>query len=227
VSDEPSTHHSAELSTALREFATEHETPAVLTGAEVRGRAVRRARRRRAGTLAAGAAALALVALALNPDSSQEGTQSRLPAATPAVPSRPSPPATSGAASPALPVAGTIDISRRTLTVGSRVMPITSGLADSRRFAGPLSVFKRYDMKALAVADPTAGARESAEISLAVELRDTNDEPVFVGLPLAYGKDGTTYGTKGGWIGLDQADAKWLYTSMKIGSLLSVTDTGS
>ncbi|WP_210585210.1 hypothetical protein [Streptomyces sp. GESEQ-35] len=224
MSDDLSTERSAELSTALREFAAEHETPTVLTGAEVRGRAVRRARRRRAGTLAAGAAALALAAFALILDSTGEENQRRLPAATPAVPS---PAATSAVPSPAMPVDGVIDLDRRTLTVGARVMAITKGLADSPRLVGPLTVFKRHDIKDPTVAAPTAGARYSAEISLAVELRDANDEPVYVGVALTYVKSDAKYDTRGNWIGLDPTDAKWFYSSVKAGSVLSVTATGS
>jgi len=232
VSDEPSTELSAELSTALREFAAEHETPTVLTGAEVRGRAVRRTRRRMAGTLGAGAVALALVAFALtlNPDSEGRGKQRQVPAAPPAVPS--SPPAASGtASSPAarVPVTGTVDLGKRILSVGDRVMPMTSGLTDSRKFAGPMTVYSRKpDNKVLYVNDPAYGTRYNAEISLAVELLDADKEPVYVGAALSYNKkDLGKYATSGGWISLDPADAKWFYTNVKTGSVLSLTGTAS
>jgi hypothetical protein len=233
VSDEPSTELSAELSTALREFAAEHETPTVLTGAEVRGRSVRRTRRRVAGTLGAGAVALALMAFALtlNPDSEGEGKQRQVPAAPPAVPTSSPPAASATASSPAArgPVAGTVDLGKRILTIGDRVMPMTSGLTGSRKLVGPMTVYSRKpDNKVLNVNDPTYGTRYNAEMSLAVELLDANKEPVYVGAALSYNKkDLGKYATSGGWISLDPADAKWFYTNVKTGSVLSLTGTAS
>lgn len=228
MSDELSTGFSAELSTALHEFAAEHETPPVLTGAEVRGSAVRRARRRMAGTLAAGAVALALLAFALTLDLAEEGNQRQVPAASPAVPSTP---ATSGGASPlapVVPITGTVDLRRRILTVGDRVMPLTKEFLNSPKIVGPMTVYKKHDTKVLTVTNPTDGAGYNAEVSLAVELRDANNEPVYVGVALSYkGKGFAKHDTSSGWIGLDVADAKWFYAYAKIGSVLSVTGTVS
>ncbi|MGP4013024.1 hypothetical protein [Streptomyces sp. 4N124] len=216
----------SELSTALHEFAEEHETPPVLTGAEVRGHAVRRARRRMAGTLAAGTAALALVAFALTLGSAEEGNHRQVPAATPAVPSPP--PATSGEATPALPTSGTVDLDRGTLTVGDRVMTMTAGVADSRKLMGPLTVYRKLDSEVLPVTNATDGTRYNADVSLAVELRDADNQPFYVGAALSYeAKNMGKYDTTSGWISLDVADAKWFYTSVKTGGVLSVTGPAS
>ncbi|WP_406457951.1 hypothetical protein OH768_27510 [Streptomyces sp. NBC_01622] len=212
-----------ELSVALREFAAEQEARPVLTGAEVRGRAVRRARRRMAGTLGAGAVALALVGLALTLDLTGKDDGRQLPgAATPAVPSQsqaptPSPSAASAAVPTpvsTVPATGTLDLAKRALTVGDRVMPLTSDSSNRPALVGPLTVYRKHDTKVLA---------GTTEILLAVELRDAHNEPVYVGVTTFYKRKSLgTQGT-GGWIGLDGADAKWFYQDAKIGSVLSVT----
>ncbi|MEV1079573.1 L,D-transpeptidase [Streptomyces sp. NPDC050211] len=226
MSDERSTPSSAELSTVLHEFAERHETPPVLSGADVRGRAVRRARRRRAGALAAGTSALALVAFALTLDPAGEGNHRQVPAATPAVPSPP--PATSGEPTPALPTSGTVDLDRLTLTVGKRVMTMTSGVADSSGPVGPLTVYRKLDNTALPVINPTDGTRYNTDVSLAVELRDADNQPFYVGAILAYETKGIgKYDTTSGWVSLDAADAKWFFTSVKTGSSFSVIGSAS
>ncbi|MEV0910235.1 hypothetical protein [Streptomyces hokutonensis] len=225
-----------ELSVVLREFAAEAEQGArpVLTGAEVRGRAVRRARRRMAGTL--GAVALALVGFALTLDLTGKDNGRQLPgAAVPAVPSQSAPPSPSAASAAvstpvsAVPATGSVDLAKRALLVGGRVMPLTSDSANSPAFVGPLTVYGKHDTKVVTVTDSTAGVGLYTEVTLAVELRDADNTPVYVGIARSYkgkslGKQGTdgTGGT-GGWIGLDGADAKWFYQDVKIGTVLSVT----
>jgi len=226
---------SDELSAVLREFAAEAEQGArpVLTGAEVRGRAVRRARRRMAGTL--GAVALALVGFALTLDLTGKDDDRQLPgAAVPAVPSQslstpPSPSAASAAVSTpvsAVPATGTLELTKRALFLGGRVMPLTLDSSNSPAFAGPLTVYGKHDTKVVTVTDSTDGVGLYTEVTLAVELRDADNTPVYVGIARSYkgkslGKQGTD-GT-GGWIGLDGADAKWFYQDVKIGTVISVT----
>lgn len=229
---------SDELSAVLREFAAEAEQGArpVLTGAEVRGRAVRRARRRMAGTL--GAVALALVGFALTLDLTGRDNGRQLPGAAvpaaPAVPSQslstpPSPSAASAAVSTpvsAVPATGTLELTKRALFLGGRVMPLTLDSSNSPAFAGPLTVYGKHDTKVVTVTDSTDGVGLYTEVTLAVELRDADNTPVYVGIARSYkgkslGKQGTD-GT-GGWIGLDGADAKWFYQDVKIGTVISVT----
>jgi lipoprotein-anchoring transpeptidase ErfK/SrfK len=226
---------SDELSAVLREFAAEAEQGArpVLTGAEVRGRAVRRARRRMAGTL--GAVALALVGFALTLDLTGKDDDRQLPgAAAPAVPSqslstRPSPSAASAAVSTpvsAVPATGTLELTKRALFLGGRVMPLTLDSSNSPAFAGPLTVYGKHDTKVVTVTDSTDGVGLYTEVTLAVELRDADNTPVYVGVTRSYkGKSLGTQGTDGtgGWIGLDGADAKWFYQDVKIGTVISVT----
>ncbi|MGW3107805.1 hypothetical protein [Streptomyces sp. NPDC001100] len=239
-----------ELSVALREFAAEAEQAArpVLTGAQVRGRAVRRARRRTAGTLGAGAVALALVGYALTldltgkddgrqlPGAAASAAPSRSASAVPsrsasAVPSRsalPSPSASATASTPVsvVPATGTLELTKRALFVDGRVMSLTSDSSNSPAFVGPLTVYGRHDTKVVTVTDSTDGVGSFTQISLAVELRDADDEPVYVGVTRSYkGKSLGIQGTSGtgSWIGLDVVDAKWFYQDAKIGTVISVT----
>ncbi|MEV0740396.1 hypothetical protein AB0I51_31685 [Streptomyces sp. NPDC050549] len=223
-----------ELSVALREFAAEVEQEArsVLTGAQVRGRAVRRARRRTAGMLAAGAVALALVGFALTQDLTGKENGRQLPGtAAPAAPAqsrsaRPSPSAAVSTPASAVPATGTLDLAKRALLVGGRVMPLTSDSANSPTFVGPLTVYGKHDTKVLTVTDSTAGVGLYTEVTLAVELRDADNKPVYVGVTRSYkgrspGRQGTD--VTGAWIGLEGADAKWFYKDVKIGGVLSIT----
>ncbi|MFI6404789.1 hypothetical protein [Streptomyces sp. NPDC050548] len=234
MSDELSTGPGDELTVALRELAAEQEARPVLTGAQVRGRAVRRARRRTAGLLGAGAVAVALVGGALTLDLTGKENGRRLPgAAAPAVPSQarshspvPSPSAAMSTPVSAVPAAGTLELTKRALVLGGRVMPLTSDSSDSPAFVGPLTVYGKHDTKVVTVTDSTDGVGLYTEVTLAVELRDADNTPVYVGLTRTYkgkslgtpGADGT-----GGWIGLDGTDAKWFYQDVKIGTVISVT----
>ncbi|MGW0835851.1 hypothetical protein [Streptomyces prunicolor] len=240
LSSESSSELSTELSAELRELAVRQESRPVLTGAEIRGRAVRRGRRRVVGTLGAGAVAVALVASALtlgftgftgSEGSSGDGNEGQLPAATHALSSPPSPRVTSGAASTPAPRAvavGTVALGKRALIVGDRVMPLTSGLPDSRKLVGPLTVYKKHETKVVTVTDLSDGTAYTTEVSLAVELRDAHNEPVYVGVAYSSKEKSTgKYGTGGSWMGLDPTDAKWFYQDAKIGSVLSVTGSVS
>ncbi|MEW1828301.1 hypothetical protein [Streptomyces sp. NPDC088196] len=222
-----------ELSIALHDLAARNETFPLLSGAEVRRRAVRRGRRRTAGVLGAGVVAFAGVALALTvgfTGSDEDGNERQLPAATHADPV-PSPRVTSGGAStpaPRTPVTGTLALGKRVMVVGNRVMALTSGFSDGAEVVGPLTVYKRHETKVVTVTDLTGGTAYTTEVSLAVELRDAQDEPIYVGIARSYKEKAVgTQETGAGWIGLDSADAKWFYDDAKIGSVLSVTGTKS
>ena len=222
-----------ELSIALHDLAARNEAFPPLSGAEVRRRAVRRGRRRTAGVLGAGAVAFAVVALALTAGftgSAEDGNERQLPAATHADPV-PSPRVTSGGAStpaPRTPATGTVALGKRVMIVGSRVMPLTSGFSDGSEIVGPLTVYKRHETKVVTVTDLTGGIAYTTAISLAVELRDVNNEPVYVGIAFSSKEKSTgEQDTGAAWIGLDSADAKWFYEDAKIGSVLAVTGATS
>lgn len=233
LSSELSDDVSSEVSAELRELAARQESRPVLTGAEIRGRAVRRGRRRVVGGLGAGAVALAVIAFALTAGfthSDDDGNGRQLPAATHADPV-PSPRVTSTDAStpvPRKPVTGRVVLGKRVLIVGGRVMPMTSGLPDSPEPAGPLTVYKKHETKVVTVTDLAGGVAYTTEVTLAVELRDTHGEPVYVGIALSSKERSVgEQDTGAGWIGLDSADAKWFYQDAKIGSVFSVSRAGS
>ncbi|MGW3312182.1 hypothetical protein ACWDG9_37000 [Streptomyces sp. NPDC001073] len=232
----------AELSLALRRFAARNETYSPLTGAQVRARSARRARRRVTGTLVAATAAVALVAYASTLDltdssNPRHSTQPAAPgyghpaptgtatAPAPAIPATPSAvPSTSARATP---VVGTLNLGKRVVIVGKRIMVLSNGSTNTPKFTGPLTVYdRRPDMKLVTVANPADGSRYNAEISYAVELRDADNTPVYVGAALRYDKENVGgSGGSGGWIDLSATDAKWFYTSMKTGTSLTVTGT--
>ncbi|MGW2417796.1 hypothetical protein ACWC0C_00830 [Streptomyces sp. NPDC001709] len=215
MSDDPTTD---ELTTALRELAKENETAPTLGAPGIRRRAVRRGRRRRAGlAIGAGAAALALAALALTLDSGGTPAHRRPPAAT--APRLPSPtPTPSASASAAVPVTGTVNFEKHTLTVDGRVMPIASG-APVLVTADLLTVSAKLDLKR----DPVEQlAKDACKVRepYVVELRDTHRTTLHVGSLACTSRTG-------GWIGLDVKDAVWLYNRLEPGDTLSVVTPGA
>ncbi|MFI5549105.1 hypothetical protein [Streptomyces sp. NPDC051738] len=222
---------SDELSDWLSELAASRATPPVVDGAGIRARAIRRRRRRRtAVTLGAGTAALALLGLALT--STLDGPADRsvrpqIPAADGATSGSTTGP-TSGPAqsvppSPGAPepVAGTLLLSERTLTVDGRTLSALSGYDGSRRFAGPLTVVAKHASRDLAVGMPSKGPVDVA-VPYVVELRDTRDKPLYVGSytkPLALGE----YKVTSDWLALDGGDAKWFYARIRVGDSIALT----
>ncbi|MFF4257651.1 hypothetical protein ACFY1L_41340 [Streptomyces sp. NPDC001663] len=216
---------SDELSSALRELATAHETPPVVGGAETRGRALRRRRRRRtAVALGAGATALALVGLALTLDLDGHPDRqggARIPAAEvpTSVPAQSVPPSPSAA----VPVSGTLRLPDRRLTFGGRVLPVLSAFESKVGYTGLLTVVARHESKDLAVDLPSKGPVK-VSVPYVVELRDTKDQPLYIGTytkPLALGDLVAT----SDWIGLGAEDAKRLYAGIRIGDAISLTTT--
>lgn len=122
---------SDELTTRLRELAETAATPPPGSGADVRATAGRRRRRRRTTAAAAGGCAAAALAAFLTVSvTSSHGTEKRhSPAAS----------ATSTATSAAAPDA-TVDLSRRTLTVAGRELPISSGTLKTPTPTGLMTV---------------------------------------------------------------------------------------
>lgn len=113
------------------------------------------------------------------------------------------------------------------MIVGKRVIPLTDNSPNTPKVVGPLTVYDRQsDVKILTVAESKDGVRYNAEISYAVELRDADNEPVYVGAALGYDKENIgKYETSSGWIDLDASDAKWFYASVKTGTAIEVTGT--
>ncbi|WP_155589772.1 hypothetical protein [Streptomyces cavernae] len=210
---------SDELSTALRELAARHETAPVVTGAEVRGRAVRRGRRRRATlVLGAGATALAVVTFVLTLNTGDGGTRAQVPAATPAAS------APTSSASPARPVAttGSVDFRKKVLIFGDHVMRLSSGAVKAREPMGLLTVAVKWDTK-LVASEKLFKKRFTVEVPYVVELRGADNDPVYVGAVTYAAKAPDDSEPLGGWIGLNAKDALWLYDKVRVGDHFSVS----
>ncbi|MBA2807753.1 L,D-transpeptidase [Streptomyces sp. KM273126] len=210
---------SDELSTRLRELAASQSIAPTVSGAGIRSRAVRRGRRRRAAAaLGTGAVALAVVAFTLTLDLGADPDhpdRRRIPAATLSAPP---------SAATAVPVTGTVHLRGRTLTVGDRVMPISSGAVGTPTPTGLMRVVATYDMREMAV-DVSPEGRSAVKVLYVVELRDTEDEPVYVGALPDDLKALGTYDVTDGWIGLGADDAEWFSTRIRPGDHISVIST--
>jgi hypothetical protein len=212
---------SDELSAALRELAKDGATPPVVDGAGIRARATRRRRRRSAAVLGAGAAALVLLGLVLTPvldGHPDQPARPRIPAAEgTASPDRSVPPSS---AAP-LPVSGTLSLRERTLTVGGKLLPVRSLFDGRTGFTGSLTVAAKHTTRVQSVDVPSEGPVK-VDVPNVVELRDSQDRILYVGTytkPLSLGGSVTA----GDWIGLDDAAAKWFYTSVRLGDRIALT----
>ncbi|MFB0616217.1 hypothetical protein [Streptomyces sp. AGS-58] len=201
-----------ELSSALRELAAAQESAPVVGGPATRARATRRRRRRRAAaSLGAGTAALAVLGFAL---SLRLGT----------APDHPAGHRTEAVVSPT-PFSDTLDLSRRTLSFGGRVMPVLSESDALRGADSPMTVVAKEDPRELShpvsPSGPTIGPTV-VSVRDVVELRDGEGRPHYVGLFSPQLKTLSDDGG-GGWIGLGAEDVRWFYARVRPGDTFSVT----
>ena len=208
---------SDELTGALRELAARHEAPPRIGAAEVRGRAGRRSRRRRAtaalGTTAAAVCALTAVAFTLHTE--EPGPLLRTPAAGSGTPAAPAPAS-----------AGVLDLGRRTLTVGERVIRV-----DSRSFPrfAPGSRMKVVAKSTLKVLPLENGTRAGAEVKVPylVQLSAPDRQPVYAGALAVDTKALAALSARSGWLGMNVADAKWFYARARAGDRIEITSTAT
>ncbi|MGW0877859.1 hypothetical protein ACWD3Z_46525 [Streptomyces sp. NPDC002740] len=212
---------SDELSAALRELAAARATAPVVGGPATRARAMRRRRRRRGvATLGAGTAALALLGFALtlrladDPDHPAGPRTSGVTASVAAPPS---------AATP-VPVSGTLDLSGRYLMVGGRVMPILStfDLLSGPTSTTPMTVVAKRVRIALAADVPSKGSTVVNVVD-AVELREGEGGPLYVGAFAPDVEARGDYDVRGGVIALGPEDAQWFFARIGLGDSISVT----
>jgi hypothetical protein len=210
---------SDELASELRELAAEGERLPTLTGAEIRGRAVRRRRRRRTALGAGGASAAGVVALVVAV-SLGGGTPHRnpLPVASPTTgPST----ASDRSLPPTAPApVATIDLGRRVVSVAGRELTLTSdsltGYVPTLRSTVTV---KKASMK---VSSRIVGLGDaySLNASWAVELSAPDGTKDYVGAMPGDAK--VVHDQPRGWIGLREADAKWLYERLALGSAVEI-----
>ncbi|MET8134245.1 murein L,D-transpeptidase [Streptomyces sp. NPDC005251] len=201
---------SDELTSDLLELAAEGERPPTLTGAQIRGRAVRRRHRRRTALAAAGtsvAAALALVvAVNLGDDTHRNPPPAASPTATPSLP-------------PAAPDA-TIDLGRRVVSVAGRELTLTSDSLTG--YVPTLRSTVTVKEASMRVSGKTVGLGDaySFKASWAIELTAPDGTTDYVGAMA--GNENGVHTSSLGWIGLRQADAKWLYEQLAPGSVVEI-----
>ncbi|UUU32491.1 L,D-transpeptidase [Streptomyces sp. CA-210063] len=163
---------SDELTTRLRELAETAETSPPGSGADVRATAGRRRRRRRTtAATAGGCAAAALAAFLTLSVASSHGTEDRREPAASATPT------VDVSAAPD----ATVDLSRRTLTVAGRELPISSGTLKTPTPTGLMTVTAKSTDKI--VTGETLGFGDGYEMKLPwvleltpVEASDAGDE---------------------------------------------------
>ncbi|MFF6996183.1 L,D-transpeptidase [Streptomyces sp. NPDC008313] len=208
------------LSSRLAELAVSGESPPPVSGAEIRGRAVRRRRRRRTAAASAGACAaacLAAVVLANLANGSERGSS---PAASAADPARVPGPSVTSAAPRARPDA-TIDLTRRVLTVDGRRLPVTSGAARTPTVTGRMTVTGRQETRLLPSEE--AGPEGAyVKVPWVIRFSGRAGEPNFIGALTYDRKVVGVHDVTSGWIGLRDADAKWLYERLGPGSVIDV-----
>lgn len=205
---------SDELTFRLRELAQEAEAPVPVPGAEIRRRAVRRKRRRRTAGVVTGACAATALALVLALNVGGDGTD-RSPA-----------PAASPTGTPTTPVSpdAIVDLSRRVLTVEGIHLPISSGTLEKPTPTGRMKVTAKEAVKV--TSSSTAGFSKQAytlKIPWVLELSSVDgSSSTYIGT-LTYDENAPgTYERTNGWIGLRQYDAKWLYSRLRLGSVVDI-----
>ncbi|MFE5137982.1 L,D-transpeptidase [Streptomyces fagopyri] len=207
------------LATDMRELAASGEALPLVSGAEIRFRAVRRRRRRRTAVAVslAGACAAASLAVLLALNLGDGGTRERpSPAASPTAP--PSGPVAAGA---------TVDLARRSLTAAGRHMPISSGMPGHRTPTGRMEVVAKQDVRVVPAVEVGLKGVYGLKVSWVIELRAADGTTNFVGALSADQKAPGNYDVTGGWIGLRPADAQWLYGQLDPGAVVEVGDTAS
>ncbi|WP_192582432.1 L,D-transpeptidase [Streptomyces triticiradicis] len=200
---------SDELTSVLRELATEGERPPALTGAEIRGRAKGRRRRRRTALAAAGVSVTGALALVVAVSLGGGARHESPPAASPtAVPSP----------SPAAPDA-TIDLGTRVISVDGHRLTLngdnlTGYTPTVRTTVAAKEAHLRFSGKTIGLDDSY-----SFMATWVIELDRPDGTKDYVG---AMPHDGGVYSSPHGWIGLETADAKLLYERLAPGAVVEI-----
>ncbi|MET8895716.1 hypothetical protein [Streptomyces albogriseolus] len=216
---------SDELTGALRELATRHETPPLLAAAEVRDRARRRSRRRRAtlalGTAVTAACAVTAVTLALHTD--HPAGKRHTPGAAPATTPTPARTPTASASARAPRPSGRLDLDLRTLTLAGRALPVDLRAAGRFPPGTRLTVVARSTGAVLPLKTRTE-ARE-VKVPHLVELRAPGGEHVYAGALSFDAKVLRSLSGTTGWVGLTAKDAEWLHDRLRDGDQIELTAT--
>ncbi|MER5220459.1 L,D-transpeptidase [Streptomyces flaveus] len=209
-----------ELASALHELAENHETPLPVPGAEIRRCALRRRRRRHASLATVGAGAVAAVSVVLSmafvggKDGGGKDGHSRPPAATLKAPD----PSSVAGSVPA----ATVNLSRRELIVGGRVLPISAGAAKTPTPTGRMTVTGKYKVATLPADTLGFGRRYETKTPWVIQLRTPQNRTTYIGAFTLDEKAPGNYDSTAGWIGLRRGDAAWLYRRIDTGAVVAV-----
>ncbi|MGW3668531.1 L,D-transpeptidase [Streptomyces sp. NPDC005141] len=209
---------SDELTSELRELAAEGEQPPTLTGAEIRGRAVRRRRHRRTALAAAGASVAGALALVVAASLGGGPDREPPPAASPTVTPSPSPTATPDA---------TVDLGRHVLSVAGRRLPITAGTVKTPTRTGRMTVLAKKAVDVLTARDVGFSDKYDLKTPWVILLGASDGSENFIATMTYDEKAPGSYDRTSGWIGLRQADAKWLYQQLSPGAVIDVETSGA
>ncbi|MFD8423153.1 L,D-transpeptidase [Streptomyces sp. NPDC059466] len=208
----------SELACDLRELAASGETQPPVSGAGIRFRAVRRRRRRRTAVAVsvAGACAAASLGLLLSLNLGDGGTRERpSPAASPTAPPR-----------TPVAVAATVDPARRVLTAGGRDMPVSVGMPGHPTPTGRMTVVAKQGVRTVPAVQLDMKNAFELKVPWVIELRAADGTTNFIGALSVDQKAPGNYDITGGWIGLRQTDAQWLYGRLELGAVVDVGDAG-
>ncbi|WP_406171730.1 L,D-transpeptidase [Streptomyces sp. NBC_00996] len=205
---------SDELTSELRELAAEGEMLPALSGAEIRGRALRRRRRRRTTLAVAGGFAAAGLALALVLNLGGGTDQRPAPAASP----------TGTPSLPAVPDA-TVDLSRRVISVAGRELPLSSGSEWTPTGTGRMTVTAKESVKVMPGSVAGIKGDYHLKVPWVIEFSASDGTANYIAGLTYDEKAPGDYDRTTGWIGLRQADAKWLYGQLSPGSVIDVEGT--
>ncbi|WP_033320445.1 L,D-transpeptidase [Streptomyces yerevanensis] len=212
-----------ELARTLHELAEDHETPLPVPGAEIRRRAVRRRRRRHASLATVGAGAVAAVSLVLSmafvggKDGGGKDGHSRPPAPPAATLKAPGPSSVAGSVP-----AATVNLSRRELVVGGRVLPISAGAAKTPTPTGRMTVTGKYKVAVLPADTLGFGRGYETKTPWVIQLRTPQNRTNYIVAFTLDEKAPGNYDSTAGWIGLRRGDAEWLYRRIEPGAVVAV-----
>ncbi|MFG3057712.1 L,D-transpeptidase [Streptomyces sp. NPDC048231] len=212
---------SDDLTAGLRALAESGQAPPPVPGSEIRRRAgVRRHRRRTAAAIAGASAAAALGVVALLGFTGADTPPSRTsPASMPTNP-QVGPSAQAGPAA-------TVDLSRRTLTIGRRELPVSAGTVRARTPTGRMTVTALANLKTVPGKDVGLKGAYRAKVRWVVELRAADGTTTYLGGLVYNAKAPGHYDVTSGWIGLDLVNAKWLHGHLRVGDVVEIEVGGS
>ncbi|MFD5817280.1 hypothetical protein [Streptomyces sp. NPDC127038] len=201
---------SDELTSALRDLATEGERPPALSGAEIRDRAKGRRRRRRAAWATAGASVAGVLALVAVTNLGGTSKHVQPPATSPTVSASP----------PVAPPDATIDLGRRVIAVAGRRLTLHYDNLPGSAPTVRTTVSSKEASRKVSSTTVGLGGGYSFKATWVVELTAPDGTTDYVG---ALGSGGESFSDPDhGWIGLDAADAKQLYERLALGSVVEL-----